>query len=210
MEKGGMKGGREWCSLTWARRRPCPIMRASRRFQAVVSGAAIVVSIRGCSCPFVGVRVHSWALMSRSCPFLGIRVRSWALVSCSCPSVSVCVPSCRIRVRLCPFVAVCGPCVVFVSIHGPSCCVRGRLCRVCVRWWVFISVDGRSSWCHGWCDVGPVSHVKEEEGGVWGCRTHLDARCTTWHVVVMVYWPGDVASRRCPGVLWCRCVLWLV
>ena len=31
--------------------------------------------------------------------------------------------------------------------------------------WAFVSIGGRSSWCHGWCDVGPVSHVKEEEGG---------------------------------------------
>ena len=148
MEKGGMKGGREWCSLTWARRRPCPRMRASRRFQAVVSGAAIVVSIRGCSCPFVGVRVRSWTLVSRSCLFVGVRARSWALVSCSCP-----------------FVSVRGPCVAFVSARGPSCGVHGRSCGVRVRWWAFVSIGGRSSWRHGWCDVGPVSHVKEEEGG---------------------------------------------
>ena len=88
MEKGGMKEGREWCSLTWARRRPCPIMCASRRIQAVVSGAAIVVSIRGCLCPFVGVRVRSWALVSCSCPFVGIHVCSWALVLRSCPFVA--------------------------------------------------------------------------------------------------------------------------
>ena len=33
------------------------------------------------------------------------------------------------------------------------------------RLWAFVSIGGCSSWHHGWCDVGPVSHVKEEEGG---------------------------------------------
>ena len=117
MEKGGMKGGREWCSLTWARRRPCPRMRASRRFQAVVSGVAIVVSVRGCSCPFVGVRVHSWALVLRSCPFVGVRARSWASVP--------------VRGRPCPFV---GPRVMFVSVRVHS----WPLCHIHVRSWALV------------------------------------------------------------------------
>ena len=82
--------------------------------------------------------------------FMSVRVCSWA-------SMSVDWPSCRIH----------GPRAVFVSIGGPLCHVGGRSCPlvdVCVHWWAFVSVGGCSSWRHGWCDIGPVSHVKEEEG----------------------------------------------
>ena len=27
--------------------------------------------------------------------------------------------------------------------------------------------------------------------------------CTTWHIIVTMYWPGDMASWRCP---WCAVV----
>ena len=59
--EGRNGGGREWCSLTWARHRPCLIMHASCHSQAVVSGAAIVVSVRGHSWALVW---HSWVFMS--------------------------------------------------------------------------------------------------------------------------------------------------
>ena len=78
MEKGGMEGAREWCSLTWARLRPCPIMCASHRSQAVVSGVAIVVSVCGPSCR---ISVHSWVSVSVCGPSCRVRVRLWALMS---------------------------------------------------------------------------------------------------------------------------------
>ena len=103
--EGRNGGGREWCSLTWPRRRPCPIMRASHRSQAVVSGAAIVVSVCG----------RLWALVSHSCPFVGPRV---VFVSVHGPRVVLV----SVRGRPCPFVgprvALVGVCVVFVSVGG--------------------------------------------------------------------------------------------
>ena len=83
----------------------------------------------------MGPRVAFVSVRGRPCPFVGPRV---AFVSRLCPFVAL--VSCS-----CPFV---GPRVAFVGV------------RV-----AFVSVGGRSSWRHGWCDVGPVSHVKEEEGG---------------------------------------------
>ena len=64
MEGGGSDGGREgehWCSLTWARCRPCPIMGAGHHSHAVVSWAAIIIG--GCSFLFLGVRFHRWAFV---------------------------------------------------------------------------------------------------------------------------------------------------
>ena len=81
MEKGGMEGGKEWCSLTWARRRPCPIMRASRRSQAVASGAAIVVG--GLSFLFLGIRFRRWLFVfigGHSHSLVGICCHWWAFV----------------------------------------------------------------------------------------------------------------------------------
>ena len=81
MEKGGMEGGKEWCSLTWARCRPCPIMRASCRSQAVVLGAAIVVGRR--SFLFLGVRFRRWPFVfigGRSHSLVGIHFHWWAFV----------------------------------------------------------------------------------------------------------------------------------
>ena len=69
MEKGGMEGGREWCSLTWARRHPCLIMCASRHSQAVVSGVAIVIGRH--SLLFMGVHFHRWLFI-----FVGGRLHS--------------------------------------------------------------------------------------------------------------------------------------
>ena len=85
MEKGGMEGGMEWCSLTWARRRPCPIMRASCRSQAVVSGAAIIVGgfVPGCSFSSLAVRFRWWAFAftgGHSLSLVGIRFRWWGVV----------------------------------------------------------------------------------------------------------------------------------
>ena len=152
MEKGGMEGGREWCSLTWAHHRPCPIMCASHRSQAVVSEAAIVISIGGCLCPFGGVHVHWW---------------------------------------------------VFVSIGGPSCHVH-------VHWWAFVSFRGCSSWHHGWCDMGPVSHVKEEKGGrgVVGLTCMHSAQCGALSSLCtgLVTWRRGIFL----GVQWCRHVPWVV
>ena len=169
MEKGGMKGGREWCSLTWACRRPYPIMCASRHSQAVVSGAAIVISVHGCLCPFVGMHVRSWALMSCSCLFVGVRVHLWALVSRSCLFV--------------------GPRVTFVGVHV-----------------TFVSIGGRSYLLVGiplgvgWCDVGPVSHVKEEEGGGRGV-----VRLTCMHNA-----RRGTSSSPCTGLVTWRCGVVLV
>ena len=127
MEKGAMEGGREWCSLTWAHRRPCPIVRASHRSQAVVSGAAIVVG--GRSLLFVGVRFRRWPFVfvgGRSHSLVGVRIRWWAFVFAGGRSFSWV----GIRFRWWGVVLAGG---------GSFSLVGGRL-----RWWAFAFIGGHS------------------------------------------------------------------
>ena len=167
MEKGGMEGGKEWCSLTWARRRPCPIMRASRRSQAVVSGAAIVVG--GRSFLFLGVRFRRWPFVfvgGRSHSLVGVRGRWWASVFAGGESFSlvgvVCVGGrslSLVGVRFRPWAFVFaggGSSGLVVSrwwLGGSfrswaSAFVGGRSSpfgRGCLRWWPFVMW-----WLVGW------------------------------------------------------------
>ena len=159
-----------------------------------------------------GYRVLS--ICGRSCPFVGPCVVFVSVRGPCVTFVSVRGPSCRICVHLWASVSVCGPlcrvCVAFVALVSHLCPFVGprvAFMGVRVRWWPFVSVGGRSSWRHGWCYVGPVSHVKEEEGGrgVVGLTWMHDARrgtssspCTglvTWHRGVVLV---------CCGVAVCR------
>ena len=72
MEKGAMEGGREWCSLTWARGRPCLIHWP-------------FVFVGGCSHSLVGIRIRWWAFAftgGHSLSLVGIRFRWWGVVWC--------------------------------------------------------------------------------------------------------------------------------
>ena len=144
------------------------------------------VSVRGLSCPFMGVRGCSWVFVSRSCPFMSIHGCSWVFVG-------VRGHSCRVRVA---FMSVRVHSWVFVGVH--------------VRSWVFLFVRVVVRWRHGWCDVGPVSHVKGEEGGrgVVGLTCMHDARRGTSSspCTGLVTWRHGIVL----GVQWCRRVPWVV
>ena len=152
MEKGGMEGGKEWCSLTWARRRPCPIMCASRRSQAVVSGAAIVVG--GRSFLFLGVRFRRWPFVfvgGRSHSLVGVRCRWWASVFAGGESFSLVGG----RLHWWAFAFVGGRAFSSVGIRchwwgvvwpGGKLLVAGRVLPfvgIRLRWWAVISVRAR-------------------------------------------------------------------
>ena len=152
MEKGGMDGGREWCSLTWARRCPCPIMRASHRSQAVVSGVAIIVGrhsflfmgvrfchwpfvfIGGCSHLLVGIHFHWWAFgFTGGGLFLlvGGCLRWWAFAFIGGHSFS------SVGIRFCWWGVV---------WCGGKPLVAGRVLPfvgACLCWWAVISVRAR-------------------------------------------------------------------
>ena len=129
MEKGAMEGGREWCSLTWARCRPCPIVCASHRSQAAVSGVAIVVG--GHSHSLVGVRFRWWAFVfigGHSFSLVGGRFRWWGVVCIGGRSFS----SVGIRFHWWGVVWC-----------GGKPLVAGRVLPfvgVCLHWWAVVSV----------------------------------------------------------------------
>ena len=196
MQGGGRRDGEQW-----GKREQCEAMEGGGavhgRSSSFAGGRFVggrfrlwaFVSIRGLSWVFMGVR-------GCLCPFMGVCVHSWAFVSRSYPFVGV-------RVHSCPFVGVRVRSWVFVS----------RLCPfvgVCVRSWVFLFVRVVVRWRHGWCDMGPVSHVKGEEGGrgVVGLTCMHNARRGTSSspCTGLVMWRRGVVL----GVQWCRRVPWVV
>ena len=139
------------------------------------------------------------AVHGHSSSFAGSRFRSWAFVSIhglSCLFVGVHGCSWVFVSRSCPFVGVCVRLWVFVG--------------VCVRLWVFLFVRVVVRWRHGWCDVGPVSHVKGEEGGRGvvrlTCMHNARRGMSSSPCTGLVTWRRGVDL----GVQGCRHVPWVV